>query len=319
MKQPIRLLLRSLIFCSSAFAIEPEVPGDSGAKPAAENVRVISYNIHMWQIGVDDLAAVIRKSEADIVGLNEAWDEKKNEAIAGRLGYNSVFGGRSPTEKHPAKAHTINGFYMPQVLLTKHKIIRSEVFNAMAVKDHERFDPDVPIYRGGTMALLETAKGNRLVVFVLHLHPWGDGSNEKMTSMRLKEIEGIQKKLEPYRGLPTLIMGDFNTRSHVDVRGEWKVTPYLADHGYKDLYRTTHPDKKSSPGLTCGESRIDYIFYNKHCSAVSSQVVKDGVFESLGYEHSDHLAVSGVLAIHLATGDPREAQDNHQKGKTKHD
>ena len=130
MKQPIRLLLRSLIFCSSAFAIEPEVPGDSGAKPAAENVRVISYNIHMWQIGVDDLAAVIRKSEADIVGLNEAWDEKKNEAIAGKLGYNSVFGGRSPTEKHPAKAHTINGFYMPQVLLTKHKIIRSEVFNA---------------------------------------------------------------------------------------------------------------------------------------------------------------------------------------------
>ncbi len=65
----------------------------------------------------------------------------------------------------------------------------------------------------------------------------------------------------------------------------------------EDLYRTAHPDKKISPGLTCGDSRIDYIFYNKHCSAVSSQVVKHGVFGSLGYEHSDHLAVSGVLEI----------------------
>jgi endonuclease/exonuclease/phosphatase family metal-dependent hydrolase len=297
MKQPIRVLLLSLIFCSPAFAIEPEAPGESAAKPAAENVSVLSYNIHMWQIGVDDLAAVIRKAGADIVGLNEAWDEKRNEAIAKKLGYSSVFGGGSPTEKHPAKAHTINGFYMPQVLLTKHKIIRSEVFNAMAAKDHERFDPEVPIYRGGTMALLETAKGNRLVVFVLHLHPWGDGSNEKMTLMRLKEIEGIQKKLEPYRDLPTLIIGDFNTRSHFDVHGGWTVTPYLADHGYKDLYRTTHPDKNISPGLTCGDSRIDYIFYNKHFSAVSSQVVKYGVFGSQGYDHSDHLAVSGVLEI----------------------
>jgi len=290
----ISFLLLSLVFCAPAFAIEPD---ESGTKPAVEKISVLSYNIHMWQIAVDDLAAVIRKSGADIIGLNEAWDEKQNEAIAGKLGYNCVFGGRAPTAKHPAKAHTINGFYMPQVLLTKHKIIRSEVFNAMAAKDHERFDPNVPIYRGGTMALLETAKGNRLVVFVLHLHPWGDGKNEKMTAMRLAEIEGIQKKLEPYRNLPTLIIGDFNTRSHFDVDGGWKVTPFLADQGYKDLFRTTHPNKKIKPGLTCGDGRIDYIFYNKHCSAVSSQVVKKGVFGSLGYGQSDHLAISGVLEI----------------------
>jgi len=297
MTQRTRTLLLFLIFCVPAFALEPEARGESGAKPAAEKVRVLSYNIHMWQIRVDELAAIIRKSEADIIGLNEAWDEKQNEAIAKELAYNSVFGGCSPIRKAPAKAHTINGFYMPQVLLTKHKIIRSEVFNAMAAKDHERFDPDVPIYRGGTMALLETAKGNRLVVFVLHLHPWGDRSNEKMTSMRLREIEGIRKKLEPYRGLPTLIMGDFNTRSHFDVRGGGKVTPHLAGHGYKDLYRSVHPDIDLSPGLTCGDGRIDYIFYNKHFSPVSSEVVKHGVFGSLGYRHSDHLAVSGVLEM----------------------
>ena len=110
------------------------------------------------------------------------------------------------------------------MLLTKHNIIRSELFNAMASKEHESFDPEVPIYRGGTLALLETAKGNRLAVFVLHLHPWGDGNNERMTTMRLNEIKGIVRKLEPFRGLPTLVLGDFNTKSHLDVEGGWKVT-----------------------------------------------------------------------------------------------
>ncbi|WP_150122473.1 endonuclease/exonuclease/phosphatase family protein [Rhodopirellula islandica] len=266
-----------------------------------ENVNVLSYNIHMWQIGVDDLATIIRQSGADIVGLNEAWNEKKNEAIAQELGFNAVYGGRSPTEPHPAKTHTINGFYMPQVLLTKHKVIHSEVFNALAAKDHERFDSDVPIHRGGTLAVLETAKGNRIVVFVLHLHPWGEGSDEKMTSMRLQEIEGIAKKLQPYQDLPVVILGDFNTQSHVDVDGGWKVTRFLESQGYEDLYRTTRPDPQSHPGQTFRDTRIDYIFHNQHCSAVSSQVVQEGVFGSRGYDQSDHLAISGVLKVETST------------------
>ena len=264
---------------------------------AGEKIKVLSYNIHMWQIGVDDLTSLIQKSEADIIGLNEAWSEKHNEKIAKNLGYNCIYGGRAPDKEHPKKAHTVNGFYMPQVLLTKHKIIRSEVFNAMAAKDHERFDPDVPVYRGGTMALLETAKGNRLVVFVLHLHPWGDGDNEKMTSMRLAEIKGIQKKLLPFQNLPTLIIGDFNTLSHHDVEGGWKTTSFLSKHGYQDLFRTVYPDKKSHPGLTCGPGRIDYIFHNKLSSPVSSQVVTKGTFGSKGYDQSDHLAVFGTLEL----------------------
>ena len=264
---------------------------------AAEQIKVLCYNIHMWQISVDELTEVIRKSEADIIGLNEAWGEKQNEEIAKKLGYNCVYGGRSPKKEHPKKAHTVNGHYMPQVLLTKHKIIRSEVFNAMAAKGHEHFDPIVPIYRGGTMALLETAKGNRLAVFVLHLHPWGDGDNEKMTTMRLKEIEGIHKKLEQFKDIPTLLIGDFNTLSHHDVEGGWRTTRFLEKQGYQDLYRTAHPDKNTHPGLTCGPGRIDYIFYNQHCSPVNSKVVTKGVFGSKGYDQSDHLGVFGTLEL----------------------
>ncbi len=273
---------------------------------SSETLTVLSYNIHMWQIGVDALAEIIRKSGADIVGLNEAWNGSRNEQIAKKLGYNIVYGGQNPKQKYKPKAHTINGFYMPQVLLTKHKIISSKVFNAMAAKEHKAFDPDVPIYRGGTMAVLETAQGNRFVVFVLHLHPWGDGNNKKMTTMRYKEIAGIVKKLEPYQKLPRIILGDFNTRSHFDETGGWRVTRFLEKSGYTDLYRTVHRDAKAKPGLTCGDGRIDYIFYSKHFSPIKCQVVTDSVFGSKGYKQSDHLAVCGSLKLDKQKSSPNK-------------
>ena len=66
-----------------------------------EAIRVLSYNIHMWQIGVKDLAKVIRAADADVVGLNEAWNEKRNEEIARELGYHVVYGGQEPGVRPP--------------------------------------------------------------------------------------------------------------------------------------------------------------------------------------------------------------------------
>jgi endonuclease/exonuclease/phosphatase family metal-dependent hydrolase len=154
----------------------------------------------------------------------------------------------------------------------------------------------VPIYRGGTLAILETAKGNRVAIFVLHLHPWG-GADEKMTEMRLNEIKGILGKVKPYADLPVLIIGDFNTRSHLDGIKGWKVTSYLDKQGYKDLYRTVHPDPKTFPGTTAPEGRIDYIFGNQHVTPTNVKVLSDGVFGSGGFEDSDHLAVYGEFEI----------------------
>ena len=283
-------MLLGTLATMSSHAAEPSTK-------AAETLRVLSYNIHMWQIKVDELTGIIREAKADVVGLNEAWSEKQNEAIAKALGYNIVYGGQNPKERPPKKAHTVNGYYMPQVLLTKHKVIESRVFNAMAAKEHPAFDPEVPIYRGGVFALLETKAGMRFGVFVLHLHPWGEGDNEKMTTMRLEEIKGILKKLHAYRELPLILIGDFNTRSHLDEKGGWKVTKHLAAQGFSDLYRTVRPKAKSDPGFSCGDGRIDYIFYNRHLKPVESRVFGEGVFGSRGYEQSDHLGVFGALAL----------------------
>ena len=283
----------ALILCLVWLASGLPVRADE--KVASESLRVLSYNIHMWQIGVKDLASVIRAADADVVGLNEAWNEQRNEEIARELGYHVVYGGQNPEARPPRKPHTVNGYYMPQVLLTRHKVVESRCFNAMAAKEHPAFDPEVPIYRGGLLAVLETASGTRFVVFVLHLHPWGDGENEKMTSMRLAEMKGVLRKLEGYRNLPILIIGDFNTRSHLDEKGGWKTTKELAANGFSDLYRALHPDGSKNPGLTCGDGRIDYIFSNNKFRAIECRVLEKGVFGCGGYAQSDHLGVFGVL------------------------
>jgi endonuclease/exonuclease/phosphatase family metal-dependent hydrolase/pimeloyl-ACP methyl ester carboxylesterase len=275
-------------------------PAAHASGAGAETLRVLSYNIHTWQPSVEALAGVIKASGADIVGLNEAWDQKRNDALAEKLGYNIVYGGCKPAKAVERQPHWVNGYYMPQVLLTRHKIVSAKFFNAMAAKEEKSrpdFDPNVPIYRGGTLAVLETARGNRLAVFVLHLHPWGGGDNEKMIDMRVAEIKGILAQLTPYAKLPILVIGDHNTQSHKDGPTNYKVTRQMESAGYTDLYRTVHPDPKASPGLTCSGARIDYIFCNKHVTPVDCKVVTAGVFGSLGPEQSDHLAVFGTVKI----------------------
>ena len=71
---------------------------------------------------------------------------------------------------------------------------------------------------------------------------------------------------------------------------------------YKDLYRTIHADPNAFPGRTSRRSRIDYIFYNQHVKPVACKVLEDGVFGSRGFDHSDHLAVFGVVKIGSTDG-----------------
>jgi endonuclease/exonuclease/phosphatase family metal-dependent hydrolase len=266
----------------------------------SETLRVLSYNIHMWEPSVEALTTVIRAASPDIVGLNEAWNETHNRELAQALGYHMVCGGQGIPGTSEPQAHWINDYYMPQVLLTKHKIVKTRFFNAMAAKEDPAkpdVDPQVPVYRGATLAVLETDRGTHVAVFVLHLHPWGGADNDRMTTMRLAEIKGIMSQIKPYTDLPVLIIGDYNTQSHLDGIQGFKVTRYLEAQGYQDLYRTVHPDPKTSPGRTSQRSRIDYIFYNQHVTPVDCQVLEDGVFGSRDFDHSDHLAVFGEVKI----------------------
>ncbi len=269
-----------------------------------EELRLLTYNIHMWQPGVDALSDLIEQANADIVVLNEAWNAKQNDTLAKKTGYHIAYGGQQSAAASAQKPHWIDGHYMPQVLLTKHRIVSATFYNAKAAADDPTspdvgldVDPEIPLYRGGILAELETKRGNRLIVFALHLHPWGDAQNEKMTSMRLAEIEGIVAKLKPHAGKPTLLMGDFNTQSHLDGKQGWRVTPYLESQKFTDVYRAVHPEPSTDAGLTWPDSRIDYIFCNQYITPRQARVVEQGVFGSKGYDDSDHLALFAIVRL----------------------
>ena len=78
------------------------------ASAASEELRLLTYNIHMWEPGMETLSTIIEKSNADIIALSEAWNGDKNEALAKKLGYRIAYGGKETTPPLPKRAHWIN-------------------------------------------------------------------------------------------------------------------------------------------------------------------------------------------------------------------
>ena len=258
---------------------------------------VIAYNIWQWgKITPKDLANVVNTAGASIIGMEEAWNADRNEELLRCLGWKNVlYGGKdTPEVKSPEGREAsfwINGYYMPQVLATRYEVLEHKYFNTINAKGYP--DHELPIYRGGTLAKLRLPSNDIVCVFVLHLMPWGN-----VEQKRFEEIKSIVAKLEPYSQYPTIVMGDFNTRSHLDgATGAtaW-VTEYMEKQGFQDAYRTVHPDPKKDPGITC-EDRIDYVFVNKYLVPVECVALTEGTFGSEGLEDSDHLAVYAKLKL----------------------
>jgi endonuclease/exonuclease/phosphatase family metal-dependent hydrolase len=258
---------------------------------------VITYNLWQWgKIKPAELAKIVEKSEASIVGLMESWDAALNEKLLDCLGWNTIlYGGKdTPNVKSPEGREAsfwINGFYMPQVLATRYEVMEHKYYNTINAKEFPDFE--LPIHRGGILAKLRLPSGDIICVFVLHLMPWRD-----VEPQRLEEIKSIVGKLKPYAEVPTIIMGDFNTPSHLDGaegKSAW-VTEYLQSQGFQDSYRVVHPDPDRHPGKTCGR-RIDYVFASKHFVPLECTVLEEGVFGSEGFEDSDHLAVYAKLKL----------------------
>lgn len=273
-----------LIICSNAFS---------------EDVTfgVMTYNIWQWgKIKPQALANIVKNSGASVVGLQESWNAARNEKLLSCLEWkNILYGGKdTPNVKSPegkGSSFWINGYYMPQVLATNYEVLEHKYYNTINAKGYPDFE--LPIHRGGILAKLQLPSGDIVCVFVLHLMPWRD-----VEQQRLEEIKSIIAKLKPYSQYPTIIIGDFNTGSHLDGatgKSAW-VTEYIESQGFRDSYRVVHPDPGKDPGKTGGR-RIDYVFVNKHLVPVECTVLKEGVFGSEGFEDSDHLAVYAKLRI----------------------
>jgi endonuclease/exonuclease/phosphatase family metal-dependent hydrolase len=118
------------------------------------------------------------------------------------------------------------------------------------------------------------------------------------------------------KDLPAVLVGDFNSPSHLDdTTIEWPTTKLMEDTEFVDSYREEHPNVAAYPGLTWWapraywleqtgrtepQHRIDYVF-TRNTKILSSELVGErhnpAVDISVYPWYSDHRGVVTELLV----------------------
>ena len=271
------ILVSLLAFVLLAFAgcDEDEAPGPPPAvAPAPMELEVLVYNIEYS--GGPETDRVIRELDADIVGVLESY--ARLPEIAQKTGY---------------------PYYNTSLqMLSKHPILE-------------------PSGSDGLYALIEVKPGYVIPFFNVHLDyvEWGPralengdsvksviaNENEVRTATLEKPMDAMSRLLD--EDYPVFLTGDFNQPSSLDGRVPWPVSERLAELGFRDTYRETHPDPAKDAGITQESSgeRIDYVYAAGPAKTLDSKLVGEPGGEDVEIEMapwtSDHRAVLSTFEV----------------------
>lgn len=211
--------------------------------------KIVSYNIYGWKKGksfesnFQDLIKLLSKIDADIIGLQEVYDNEDKETLenlAEALDLNFAFGGAF-----------IN---FGNALLTKLPIKSIKKTRLIHWNDEER-------------ALL-CVNFDNFDVYVTHL----DVKSEKV---RLNQFEVIQKNISMEKS--HFLMGDFNTLRKDDYSSEmWLKISKIRKENFLEILNSELTNKIEENYIDCWSqtqseklptcnynTRVDYIFYPK--------------------------------------------------------
>lgn len=219
---------------------------------------------HGQNVGLNRVIDVLKQENADIIGLIETYGS--GAIIADSLGYY---------------------FYL----------ISSNLSIMSRYPIEECIDLFRPFNAGG--AILDLGGNRKLAFFDIWLDYRpnvceileGEKTAKEIVSdegkTRLAEINAILKEIKPYLDnadeTPILMVGDFNSGSHLDWTDEfkslhngmvikWPVSESMLMAGFKDSFRQLNPNALIAPGFTwsplinplqpnCINDRIDFIYY----------------------------------------------------------
>jgi len=268
-------------------------------KNEAVTFSVMSFNV-LYSTSVESTIKTIVETEADIVGLQEASNERIKEA-ADSLGFYYY-----PFDKAAGNLSDNDTGILSRFPIGK------------------KFENGV---------IVELPDNQKIAVFSVHLsaYPYEpydirDGKietpQEAVTAAgntRLPEINPVLKTIDSLinANIPVFLTGDFNEPSHLDwteeaannnmhfsMAVEWPVSKAVVESGMDDAYRETHPDEVTKNGITWTTNdsenevhdRIDFVYHALpgNWELKSAKRVgrpdNDGALNVPGYE-SDHYAV----------------------------
>ena len=251
--------------------------GALAATQSARSVTVLTFNILAGGTRrgpLEQVANLIRRSKADIVGLQEAG--RSGEKLAGMLGLNRFArGGKEVLSRFPLGDETPGRRGV--------KVGVPETAGVWFFNDHFRPMP----YQPYQLAEIEYGKGNPFITTEKE-------AISEANRARGHEAEALLNDMKPAleSGLPVVLTGDFNEPSHHDwtrdaaaagackLAVKWPASERIVGAGLTDVYREKFPDPVANPGHTWTpvpakrdvHDRIDMI-YAKGLEAEAAGVI----------------------------------------------
>ena len=250
------LWLVLLVACGDSRVLAPALQAK-----AANQMRVMSYNVNFGVAGDASTIDVIASAQPDVVFLqetNEVWQR----ALVARLG--SVYPHQRFTHPETWPAGGMG-------LLSKYPVVALQHLDSVGG------------YFFAWRVVLDTKLG-RIQVLNVHLRPpMSDGGSWVVgywstRSDRLREIENHIAALDPK--LPTIILGDFNEE------GDGRAVELLKDRGYGDALPQFVGKTRTwewPVGSITLRFQLDHILHDAYFVPVTGAIVEGG--------RSDHKAI----------------------------
>lgn len=257
---------------------------------AQEPLTVMSFNIrygtandgpNRWELRRDQLFALIKNQDPDVIGLQEALHFQIDEILAALPGYRMVGVGRSDGGQGGEYAAIL--YRAPRLAVRQTstfwfsdtpEIVKSNTWGAA-------------LERICTWALFDDHQGRPFYVYNLHLDHVSQPAREKSGSLLLNRVAARSPVL------PVIVTGDFNT-------GEGNPVTQAVAKVLRDTFRVVHPAvtevgtaNQFKLGTTTGE-KIDYIFVEPGTEVMSADIVRTSVD---GRYPSDHFPVVARIRL----------------------
>ena len=281
----LAVLLLGWIVAAPAPAQVPAPPA-----PAAPPLTVLSFNIRYgtaddgenhWTRRREQLFALLREQQADVVGLQEALHGQLEEIVRAVPGYAWVGVGRSDGRQAGEYAAVL---YRTARLTPR----RSDTFwfsdTPGVVKSTSWGNR---IERICTWAYFEDREGPSFYVFNVHLDHESQPSRERSAALLMQVVSARDPKA------PVVVTGDFNS-------GEDNPAARIVARTMRDSFRVAHPDATQVgtftgfvSGKTSGD-KIDYVFVEPGTEVIDAQILRTA---SGGRYPSDHFPVMAKVRL----------------------
>jgi endonuclease/exonuclease/phosphatase family metal-dependent hydrolase len=281
----------SLPACFSGGTSEPDKKAERATLALGERMRLqlLVYNIEYGGGPATD--RVIRRVDADVVGVLESYNRLPE--IARKTGYPYYNVSLQLLSKYP--------IYEPSGGHGLYALIEVQPGHVIPF-----FNDHLDYVEWGPRVLQNGASVKSVI----------ENENQVRASALAKPLTAMTKLTE--QGYPVFLAGDFNEPSSLDYAQEtigsrewidqpvpWPVSKALFEIGFRDTYREAHPNPLKEPGIThrSGE-RIDYVYAGGRSKTLDSEIVGEKGGRDVSIEFSpwtsDHRAVLSTFEVRPA-------------------